>query len=69
MSPPGAPPPLPFAPAAPSTTPEPCTGAPTPLALEVATLRLLLGVALPHHHGASTAEVPTLHLTGIVTPV
>jgi len=68
-SPPGAPPPLPFAPSAPSTTPGQCTGAPTLPALEVATLRLLLAVVLPRHHAAPIAEAPTLRLTGIVTPV
>ena len=68
MSPPDAPLPVPFAPSVLSTTPVPCTDAPTPPALEVATLRLLLAVALPHHPGAPTAEGPILRLTGIVTP-
>ena len=47
-SPPGVPRLTPSAPFAPSTTPEPHTIAPIPPALEVATLRLLLAVALPH---------------------
>jgi len=68
-SPPGAPPPLVFAPSAPSTTPEQCTGAPTLPALEVATLRLLLAVVLPRHPAAPIAEAHTQRLTGIVTPV
>ena len=67
-SPPGAPPPLLFAPSAPSTTPEQCTSATTPLALDVAALRLLLAVVLPRHRAAPIAEAPTLRLTGIVTP-
>jgi len=61
--------PDPSAPSLPSTTPVPCTDAQTPPALEVATLRLLLAVALPHHRGAPTAEGPTLRLTGIVSPI
>jgi len=56
------------APSAPSTTPVPCTGAPTLPALEEATLRLLLAVVLPHHRDAPTAKAPTQRLTGIVTP-
>jgi len=68
MSPPDAPPPIPFAPSAPSTTPEPYTDAPIPRALEVATLRLLLAVVLPCPRGVPIAEAPTLRLTGIVTP-
>jgi len=56
------------APSAPSTTPVPCTGAPTLRALEEATLRLLLAVVLPHHPDAPTAKAPILRLTGIVTP-
>jgi len=58
----------PVSPSVPSTTPVPSTDAPTPPALEVATLRLLLAVDLPHQRGAPTAEGPTLRLTGIVTP-
>jgi len=54
MSPLGAPQPTPFAPFAPSTTPVPCTDVPTPLALEVATLRLFLAVALPRRPAVST---------------
>jgi len=68
MSPPGAPLPVPSAPFVPSTTPVQCTDAPTPRAREVATLRLLLAVALPHTRSAPTAEGPTLRLTRIVTP-
>jgi len=67
-SPPDVPPSTLFAPSAPSTTPVPCTAAPTLPALEVATLRLLLAVVLPHHRDAPTAKAPTLRLTGIVTP-
>jgi len=69
MAPPGAPPPLRYTPSAPSATPVPCTDAPTLPALEVATLRLLLAVVLPHHRVVSIAKVPTLRLTGIVCPV
>jgi len=69
MSPLGAPPQAQSAPSAPSTTPVLRTDALTPPALGVAPLRLLLAVALPHHRGASTAAVPTLRLTGIVSPV
>jgi len=47
-SPPGVHRLTPSAPFAPSTTPEPHTVAPIPPALEVATLRLLLAVAIPH---------------------
>jgi len=68
MSPPDAPLPDPSALSVPSTTPVPCTNAPTPPALEVATLRLLLAVALPYHRGAPTAKGPTLRRTGVVTP-
>jgi len=68
MSPPNAPRLIPSAPSVLSTTPVPCTNAPAPPALEVATFRLLLAVALPHHHGAPTAKAPTLRLTGIVIP-
>ena len=68
MSPPGAQLLGPSAPSVPSITPVPCTDAPTPPALEVATLRLLLAVALPPHRGAPTAAGPTLRLTGIVSP-
>jgi len=55
MSPPRAPRRIPFAPFPPSTTPTPCIGVPTPPALEVATLRLFLAVALPRPPAASTA--------------
>jgi len=68
MSPLGAPPPTLSVQSAPSTTPVRRTDSPTPPALEVVTLRLLLAVALPHHRGASTAVGPTLRLTGIVSP-
>jgi len=51
---------------APSTTPAQCIAAPTPHALQVATLRLLLAVALPYRPAASTAEQTTLPLIGIV---
>jgi len=60
MSPLDAHPLNPSAPSAPSTTLEPRTDVPTPPALEVATLRLLLAVALPHHPAASTAAKVTL---------
>jgi len=56
------------APFAASTTPGRRTDAPTPPALEVATLRLLLAAALSHRRGALTAAGPTLRLTGIVSP-
>jgi len=65
MSPPGAPLSTPSALFAPSTTPVPCTGAPTPPALEVATLRLLLAVVLPHRHAAPTATVPHCDSQGL----
>jgi len=68
MSPRDAPPPIPFAPSAPSATLEPCTDAPIPPALEVGTLRLLLAVVLPRPSGAPITQVSTLRLTGIVTP-
>jgi len=68
-SPPDAPPPLPFAPSAPSITPVRCTDAPTPPALEMATLRLLLAVVLPRPRTAPIAVAPTLRLTGILTHV
>jgi len=58
-----------FAPSAPSTTPVPPTAVPTPLALEVATLRLLLAVALPHRPAASTVAEITLPYIGIAKAV
>ena len=67
MSPLGAPPSTLFAPFVPSTTPVPCTDISTLPALEVATPRLLLAVALPYHLVAPTAKAPTLRLTGIVS--
>jgi len=69
MSPLDVPPSTRAAPFVPSTIPVPCPNVPTLPALEVGTLRLLLAVALPHHHDAPTVEAPTLRLTGIVTPV
>ena len=65
-SPPDAPPLTRFATFAPSTTPVLPTDAPTPHALEMATLRLLLAVVLPHYRAAPTAVGPTLRLTGIM---
>jgi len=48
-----------FAPFVSSTTPVRPTAVPTPPALEVATLRLLLAVALPHRPAASTVATIT----------
>jgi len=66
---PDARPPARFAPSVPSTTPVPPTAVPTPLALEVATLRLLLAVALPHRPTASTVAKITPPYIGIAKAV
>jgi len=65
MSPPGAPQPTPFAPSAPSTIPAPCIDVPTPPALEAATLRLFLAVALPRPPAVSTVGRTILPPIGI----
>jgi len=69
MSLPDARPPTRFAPSVPSTTRVPPTAVPTPPALEVATLRLLLAVALPHHPAASTVAKITPPYIGIAKAV
>ena len=56
---PDAHPPTRLAPSVPSTTPVPPTAAPTPPALEVATLKLLLAAALPHRPAALTVAAVT----------
>ena len=65
LSPAGAPRPIPFVPSAPSTTPGPCTAAPTPPPLVMAMLRLFQVVTLPHRPTASTAGGTILLPIGI----